>query len=312
MSELWETLTTGLIISLVFIGLSYFFWKRYDKPTPLMIERQEEKERIKDEQRTWRQVEAKMRAEQEEAELKAAYEQRKAAERERAMVPEATDVSDAWKSLGVSPLDAKPTFEAQGDDANKANRPADQTDLAEEVADDADVLNVDDLVQVRQDQGVDPTVEAPDWELIDKLHEIAEKDAIDVPDVPEAPDLDAATDVPTAEAPDLDAATDVPIAEAPDLDAATDVPTAEAPDLDGVTDASSPQGEVEEAVEAPAAEASVGEHPADEQPPDMAEELPQAELPQAELPQAESAADVVTWDLAEGEDLWAGTSWEEE
>jgi hypothetical protein len=298
MSELWESLTTGLIISLVFIGLSYFFWKRYDKPTPLMIERQEEKERIKEEQRTWRQVEAKMRAEQEEAEARAAYEQRKAAERERAMVPEATDVSDAWKSLGVSPLEAKPTFEAQGDDANKANRPADQTDLAEEVADDADVLNVDDLVQVRQDQGVDPTVEAPDWELIDKLHEIAEKDAIDVPDVPEAPDLDAATDV--------------PIAEAPELDAATDIPTVEAPELDGVTVSSPPQGEGEEAVEAPVAEASVAEHPADEQPPDMAEELPQAELPKAELPKAEPAADVVTWDLAEGEDLWAGTSWEEE
>ena len=238
MSELWETLTTGLIISLVFIGLSYFFWKRYDKPTPLMIERQEEKERIKDEQRTWRQVEAKMRAEQEEAELRAAYEQRKAAERERAMVPEATDVSDAWKSLGVSPLEAKPTFEAQGDDANKANRPADQTDLAEEVADDADVLNVDDLVQVRQDQGVDPTVEAPDWELIDKLHEIAEKDAIDVPDVPEAPDLDV-----------------------------------------------------------------VGQE----------EELAFEPAPKTESKPAPSVeGDVVTWDLAEGEDLWERTSWEEE
>ena len=47
MSELWDTLTTGLIVSLIFIGVSYFFWKRYDKPTPLMIERQEEKARLK-------------------------------------------------------------------------------------------------------------------------------------------------------------------------------------------------------------------------------------------------------------------------
>ena len=49
MSELWDTLTTGLILSLLFIGVSYIFWKRYDKPTPLMIERQEEKARLKEE-----------------------------------------------------------------------------------------------------------------------------------------------------------------------------------------------------------------------------------------------------------------------
>jgi hypothetical protein len=46
-------------------------------------------------------------------------------------------------------------------------------------------------VQVRQDKGVQPGAEAPDWELIDKLNEIAEKEEIEVPDVPEAPDLDA-------------------------------------------------------------------------------------------------------------------------
>ena len=54
MSELWETLTTGLVLSLLFIGVSYLFWKRYDRPTPLMIERQEEKDRLKEERKTWR------------------------------------------------------------------------------------------------------------------------------------------------------------------------------------------------------------------------------------------------------------------
>ena len=191
MSELWDTLTTGLIVSLIFIGVSYFFWKRYDKPTPLMIERQEEKVRLKEEQRTWRQVEAKMRAEREEAEIKAAYERRKAEERARAMVPETTEVSDAWKSLGVAPLEQTPTFEAQDEDANQALRASDQSELTEEVADDADVLNAAELVQVRQDKGVDPNEEEPDWELIDKLHEIAEVDELEIPDVPEAPDLDA-------------------------------------------------------------------------------------------------------------------------
>ena len=191
MSELWDTLITGLIVSLIFIAVSYFFWKRYDKPTPLMIERQEEKARLKEERRTWRQVEAKMRAEREEAEIKAAYERRKAEERARAMVPETTEVSDAWKSLGVAPLEQTPTFDAEDEDANKALRASDQSELTEELEDDTDVLNAAELVQVRQDKGVDPNAEEPDWELIDKLHEIAEADELEVPDVPEAPDLDA-------------------------------------------------------------------------------------------------------------------------
>ncbi|RJU93300.1 MAG: hypothetical protein DWC03_05285 [Candidatus Poseidoniales archaeon] len=190
MSELWETLTIGLVLSLLFIGVSYLFWKRYDKPTPLMIERQEEKARLKEERQTWREVESRMRAEQEEAELTAAYERRKAEERARAVVPANVEVKDAWKSLGVS--DPEPTtFEADGKDANAALRPLDQSDLGATVVSDEDVLNAQEPVQVRQDQGVQPEPEEPDWELIEKLEEIAEKDEIVLPDVPEAPDLDA-------------------------------------------------------------------------------------------------------------------------
>ena len=191
MSELWDTLTTGLIASLVFIAVSYFFWKRYDRPTPLMIERQEEKARLKEEQKTWREVEARMRAENEEAEHKAAYERRKAEERSRSLVPEATQVSDAWKSLGVSTPKQSTSFETGKADANADLRPVDQTALGEEVAGDDDVLNAADLVQVRQDKGVQSGAEEPDWELIEKLDEIAKKDEVVLPDVPEAPDLDA-------------------------------------------------------------------------------------------------------------------------
>ena len=205
MSEVWDTLTTGLIVSLVFIAVSYFFWKRYDRPTPLMIERQEEKARLKEERQTWQEVEARMRAENEEAELKVAYERRKAEERSRSLVPEATQVSDAWKSLGVSAPESA-TFESKGDDANAALRPVDQTALSEEVAGDDDVLNAAEPVQVRQDKGVQPGAEEPDWELIEKLDEISKKDEVVVPDVPEAPDLDAVAaqssqEVPAADAP---------------------------------------------------------------------------------------------------------------
>ncbi|MED5498071.1 MAG: hypothetical protein VX382_07775, partial [Candidatus Thermoplasmatota archaeon] len=168
-------------------------------PTPLMIERQEERDRLKEERKTWREVEARLRAEQHEAELKAAYERRKAEERARAVVPASTEVKDAWKSLGVSAPAESTTFEGKGEDANADLRPLDQTSLSEAVASDDDVLNAADPVQVRQDPGVQLGAEEPDWELIEKLEEIASKDEIVVPDVPEAPDLDAVAQTPREE-----------------------------------------------------------------------------------------------------------------
>ena len=208
MSELWETLTTGLVLSLLFIGVSYLFWKRYDRPTPLMIERQEEKDRLKEERKTWREVEARMRADQEEAELKAAYERRKAEERARSVVPASAEVKDAWKSLGVAAPEPA-TFEAKGEDANAALRPQDHTSLGEEAVSDEDLLNAAELVQVRQDEGVQPGAEEPDWELIEKLEEIAGKDEIVLPDVPEAPDLDAVALQPSEEVESSNAALDL-------------------------------------------------------------------------------------------------------
>jgi hypothetical protein len=74
--------------------------------------------------------------------------------------------------------------------------------MGEETAADDDVLNAAELVQVRQDVGVQPGAEEPDWELIEKLDEIAKKDEVVVPDVPEAPDLDAvAAENKTSESP---------------------------------------------------------------------------------------------------------------
>ena len=107
-------------------------------------------------------------------------------------------MKDAWQSLGVLAPELA-TFEAKGEDANAELRPLDQTDLGDDLANDDDVLNAQELVQVRQDKGVQPDVEAPDWELIEKLEAIAEKDEIVLPDVPEAPDLDAVADRDSAE-----------------------------------------------------------------------------------------------------------------
>ena len=281
MSELWETLTTGLIVSLLFIGVSYFFWRRYDKPTPLMIERQEEKARLREEQRTWREVEARMRAENEEAELKAAYERRKAEERARAAVPVSSEVNDAWKSLGVSPLEkeATTTFTAEGEDANAANRASDQSSLTDEVTGgDDDVLNVAELVQVRQDAGVQAGAEEPDWELIEKLHEIAEQDDVEVPDVPAAPDLDIV-------AADLDAQEDGEHGK----ESTADEPGSDNDAPSQPVEHEGEAGEKKSVTPALSAEADA--------PPPSA---------------SNASSDIVTWNLAEGEDLWDGTSWEEE
>ena len=193
MSELWDTLITGLIVSLVFIAVSYFFWKRYDEPTPLMIERREEKERLKAERKTWKEVEAKMQAEQIAAEEKAAYERQKAAQRASMIAPEQETVREAWKSLGVNEatqgIQAAPSFAQDTTDKNEAHRIQEGIGLTEADLHVDDLLAVDELVQVRQDQGVQASAEAPDWGLIDKLNEIAEKDVIEVPEVPQAPDL---------------------------------------------------------------------------------------------------------------------------
>jgi hypothetical protein len=284
MSELWETLTTGLILSLLFIGVSYLFWRRYDQPTPLMIERQEERDRLKEERKTWREVEARMRAEQEEAELKAAYERRKAEERARSVVPASTEVKDAWKSLGVAAPTEPTTFEAKGEDANADLRPLDQTALTETVASDDDVLNAAELVQVRQDQGVQPGAEEPDWELIEKLEEIANKDEVVLPDVPEAPDLDAVAAQPS----------EAPPPSEPDPD-----PAAQSDD----GSASQDQG--------PADERQTDESPTDESQVDegSTDKSPSGEDLTEEGTSSTEDADAPSWNLEDGEDLWGEAAW---
>ncbi|MEL0312196.1 MAG: hypothetical protein VXA43_02300 [Candidatus Poseidoniales archaeon] len=294
MSELWETLTTGLVLSLLFIGVSYLFWRRYDQPTPLMIERQEERDRLKEERKTWREVESRMRAEQEEAELKASYERRKAEERARSVVPASTEVKDAWKSLGVAAPTEPTTFEAKGEDANADLRPLDQTALSETVASDDDVLNAAELVQVRQDQGVQPGAEEPDWELIEKLEEIASKDEVVLPDVPEAPDLDAVAAQPSEAPPPSESDPDH-IAQSDDGSASEDLGPADERQTD----------------ESPTDESQVDEGSTEESPTDesLTDKSPTGEKSTEEGTSSTEDADAPSWNLEDGEDLWGEAAW---
>ncbi|MDA0714968.1 MAG: hypothetical protein O3A74_00190 [archaeon] len=194
MEDLVSTLTTGLIISLIFIAISYFFWRKFDKPTPLMIEREEERRQLKEEHRMWRKVENQMKVEQEEAEERAAYERRKAEERARAVIPEKEIVTSAWSTLG---LDAPPNQEvtsserfATGQDANENHRALSLDPSELEQVDDTDLLSAPDMVQVRQDEGVQELPpQAPDWELIERMKKLGEVSEEEKENLPEAPDL---------------------------------------------------------------------------------------------------------------------------
>ena len=198
MEDLVSTLTTGLIISLIFIAISYFFWKKFDKPTPLMIEREEERRQLKEERRMWRKVENQMKIEQEEAEERAAYERRKAEERARAVIPEKELVNSAWSALGIdAPLSKETTLSesfAGGKDANEKHRAVTIDPSELEQVNDSDVLAVPDMVQVRQDEGVhELPPQAPDWELIErmkKLGEVPEAEKENLPEAPDLPDID--------------------------------------------------------------------------------------------------------------------------
>ena len=229
MEDLVRTLLTGLICSIIFIAVSYFFWKRFDKPTEKMIENQQSKEKLRHERKMWRAVEAQMTSEQATAEQEAIYQRRKADERERAKPPEQGVVSNAWASLGMesientasttSPIEEEKTFEDNS--SNQSNQPTtlDESEIEEE--DDSDVLLVQTSAEVRQDgETLDEAAEEeiaeapnapPDWQLVEKLSQLSQSEVtqeVPHPELPQAPDL------PT----DLDLAPDTELPQAPDLE----------------------------------------------------------------------------------------------
>jgi len=190
MDDLVETLAIGLIVSLILIVVSWWFWKRYDRPSEAQLEREESIAKKKEETRMWRAVEAQMEQEKAALEEKALYERRKAEERARAMPPPSSEVSDAFAAFSTE-RQAKPSFE------QSESAPSAEAALAEsmfEIRDD-DVLDIEEPVEVRQDQGVlleegqalpdmPEDVELEDVEPEDETFNIEQA-------IPPAPDLDA-------------------------------------------------------------------------------------------------------------------------
>ena len=73
MEPLVRWLLGGFVVSLLFIVVARWFWKRYDQPSEAALEWQKEQEEKRRERKVWESVEMQMRREAEEAERKAAF-----------------------------------------------------------------------------------------------------------------------------------------------------------------------------------------------------------------------------------------------
>ena len=213
MEDLVETLVTGFVLSVVFIGIAWWFWRRYDRPSEAQLEREEELAKKKQEQEMWRAVEAQMAEEKAAMEEQAIYLRKKAEQNQRAQPPAAGALTNALEAFSEPSKEVEvdqdmPSFEGKIK-APKDGVSLNETDL--EDADDLDVLLASSPVAVRQDSGVvspiDDEISEPDWALVEKLEEIAKADVIEEiphPELPAAPDLEslAASEPPISREPD--------------------------------------------------------------------------------------------------------------
>jgi len=194
MEDLVETLAIGLLVSVILIVISWWFWKRYDEPSEAQIEREDSIAKKQEETRMWRAVESQMAEEKAAFEEQALYERRKAEERARAVPPPTGEVSNAFAAFDMERQSTVGTFTENHDDAPSAEAALIGHELEPEVNDD-DVHSVEELVEVRQDQGVVFEEHEPLPELPSELEIIEGVNAVEHP-IPAAPDLESLTQTP--------------------------------------------------------------------------------------------------------------------
>jgi len=188
MDDLVETLTFGLLASVILIFISWWFWKRYDEPSEAQIEREESIAQKKKETQMWRAVESQMNQEKAALEEQALYERRKAEERARAIPPPTGEVANAFAAFETPSQTPVNSFTEHPDAAPPAEAALLEHELEIEVNDD-DVREVEELMEVRQDQGV----VFEEHEIIPERHLDLENDRVldsDEVTIPAAPDLD--------------------------------------------------------------------------------------------------------------------------
>ena len=181
MEPLVQWLFGGFIVSVLFIFIARWFWKKYDQPSEAALEFQKEQQEKRKERKIWESVEMQMRREAEEAEKRAAFQMKREIAATSGTAPDLKTVSKAFESLGAPVHQRASTEDDVKDESN-----------------DADVEEVPDLVNVRQDawdgnnELVQNEPQEPDWELVERLKQIAtstETEEIPHPEVPEAPTL---------------------------------------------------------------------------------------------------------------------------
>ena len=150
-SDLVRTLITGFFTSIILLFLVYCFWKLYDRPSKRQIELQEEKREKRKEERMWKNIEAEMAKEQEQAEALATIERKKAEMRARAQPPAAGIMQNALATLDA-PTEGEEYLERFKPNVSEIEEILVEEEETEKV-DDSDVLLAPDLVEVRQDEG---------------------------------------------------------------------------------------------------------------------------------------------------------------
>ena len=201
-SNLVNTLITGLLVSIAFLFLVYCFWKLYDRPSRRQIEVLEEKREKFKETKMWQAVEAEMEAEREQAEALAIIQRQKAEERARAMPPAAQLTKNALAALDA-PTEGEAFLERFKPTVSEVQEVVVEDLLEPQIIDDSDVLLAPELVEVRQDAGLE---ENEILELLLDDDEVVEDEATRETEIEEStkPESEPQEEVPNTEESDLD------------------------------------------------------------------------------------------------------------
>ena len=157
---LFQWIGIGLVIALILIPIVRWFWKRFDMPSKWAIEVLQQKEKEAEEAQMWAGIESQVEAEET---ARREFEMKQKQKQESAGKPlDESQSADVWNKLGIDvPLQPVERIEAPPVVIENQENP--------------DLLLID------------KSIEAPDWELVEKMSKLAEP----IEGVPEAPDLDS-------------------------------------------------------------------------------------------------------------------------
>ena len=102
MASIVTWLVGGLVVAAIGVPLVRWFWFRYDKPTPEMLEAQRQQKEMHAETKVWMKMEAKLAQEQVKRNEIQEMRRRKAMEAARAKPLDDNSAAMAWQALGMS------------------------------------------------------------------------------------------------------------------------------------------------------------------------------------------------------------------